>query len=321
MVVKYILSLDGGGVLGIATLYTLLEIDKMLKEKFGEGICVVFDLYSGTSVGGMISSALACGREPSELKDYLNNNIKKVFYRRGFSWPFTNRYSSSVKREFIAGILPSIKMNGNAVVRGDISTSDGPCHIIKPLVIPTYNATRRKAEVFKTTGRKAANTLLLDVIDATSAVPTYFPPVYLGTSKYVDGGVAACKDPCMCAYSEARSRWKDCKIKVLSIGTGTSEVLQKQPSSTWGPIQWILEANVVGMLIGGSGDLTRKNMRKLIKSDYLRINGKLDREIIMDSTDENDYEYLKEVGKCWFVEFEDKIESFFSDYNSAKLDF
>ena len=56
-----LLSLDGGGVRGLSTLYILKELmAKLAHERYGDDVdkhppikpCVVFDLIGGTSTGG-----------------------------------------------------------------------------------------------------------------------------------------------------------------------------------------------------------------------------------------------------------------------------
>ena len=53
----YILSLDGGGSLGVYTLGVLIELEKMLKLPLHQK----FDLIYGTSTGAIIASMIALG--------------------------------------------------------------------------------------------------------------------------------------------------------------------------------------------------------------------------------------------------------------------
>ena len=48
---KYVLSLDGGGVRGLATSVYLFELEKRLKKPLSSK----FDLVVGTSTGGIIA--------------------------------------------------------------------------------------------------------------------------------------------------------------------------------------------------------------------------------------------------------------------------
>lgn len=55
----YVLSLDGGGSLGVYTLGILVEIERMLEKPLHE----VFDLVFGTSTGSIIAAMLALGED------------------------------------------------------------------------------------------------------------------------------------------------------------------------------------------------------------------------------------------------------------------
>ena len=48
---KYVLSIDGGGVRGLASATFLSELDKSTNKKLSES----FDLIVGTSTGGIIA--------------------------------------------------------------------------------------------------------------------------------------------------------------------------------------------------------------------------------------------------------------------------
>ena len=66
----FILSLDGGGSLGVYTLGVLVEIERML----GEPLHKKFDLVYGTSTGAIIASLIALGNDvETTIKDiYLS---------------------------------------------------------------------------------------------------------------------------------------------------------------------------------------------------------------------------------------------------------
>ena len=51
---KYVLSIDGGGVRGLASATFLSELDKSLPKKISKS----FDLIVGTSTGGIIALAI-----------------------------------------------------------------------------------------------------------------------------------------------------------------------------------------------------------------------------------------------------------------------
>ncbi len=300
---RYVLSLDGGGVRGLSTLYFLKELDKYLRDRYDKGIYDTFSLYVGTSVGGMIAACLACKISPSHICEYVDSNIDSVFIRRGLSWPWSNRYSSKGLDDLIQGILPDIMIK-------DVN---------KPLLIPVYNTTLRRPELMssrtddsiplhKAVG--AGNLIsLYKAVSGGSAAPTFFSPVYISDTYYIDGIMST--DPVMTCYSEGIDRWCNDRIKVLSIGTGICPEVKKNPGLEWGAIQWILKGRIVDILLGASGKLSRDHLNKLIGDDYLRINSRLERTISMDSKKELDLSYLKCLGARWCSDFEKDLDGFF----------
>ncbi len=296
--VRYILSLDGGGVRGLATLHFLKELDIYLKEKYNRCINDVFHLYIGTSVGGMIASCLACDKKPDELAEYVDENIDIVFKRKGLAFPWSNKYRSRGIDELIAGIIPDIQMK-------DIN---------KPFLTTAYNTTLRKPTIFnnQSTGLYSDNSVSLrKVIQATSAAPSYFAPVEIEEGTYyIDGGVI-CIDPVLHGYTAAFKRWKNEKVMVLSVGTGQCPQKSINPSNHWGIINWLWYGKLVDIILGASDELGREQMDMIIGKDYLRINSKLERNIPMDSTNEFDLSYLKCLGKRWMNDYKIDLDRFF----------
>ena len=70
---KRILSLDGGGVRGAATIAFLERIEALIEEIEGRPVrlCDWFDMIGGTSTGAIIATALALGYRVSEIRTLL----------------------------------------------------------------------------------------------------------------------------------------------------------------------------------------------------------------------------------------------------------
>ena len=93
---KYVLSIDGGGVRGLASANFLSKLDKKIPKKLSES----FDLLVGTSTGGIISLAISILDLEGEdlVKIYSKENLKKIFS------PFRYRilgskYAGKIKRK------------------------------------------------------------------------------------------------------------------------------------------------------------------------------------------------------------------------------
>lgn len=88
---------------------------------------------------------------------------------------------------------------------------------------------------------------------ATSAAPTYFPPVKIGERTLIDGGVFA-NNPSAIALAEARLMWPNDEIVLVSLGTGKGARLGHLPDdvNSWGALQWV--APILEIMFDGSSD-------------------------------------------------------------------
>src|SRR5688572_11042291 len=74
------LCLDGGGYLGLATASFLAEAERHFNRTASQS----FDLFCGTSTGGLIALALAVGKTASEVVDFYQRLGTSVFGR--YNW-------------------------------------------------------------------------------------------------------------------------------------------------------------------------------------------------------------------------------------------
>jgi patatin-like phospholipase/acyl hydrolase len=80
-----ILSIDGGGYLGLATAAFIAETERHFRTSYHEN----FDMFCGTSTGAIIALALASGMSGEEITSRYEKLGKSVFYN-----PFPDRYLS-----------------------------------------------------------------------------------------------------------------------------------------------------------------------------------------------------------------------------------
>lgn len=254
-----ILSIDGGGTRGIipATLLHALYQDCAVHPT------QLFDLFAGTSTGGILNIGITYGLDTATLVDLYQKQAKEIFYdsgwddlRDGFGKNIgadysTKRFKNILRKLFGEATLSDVhtKLGGNKhlmVCSFDINpTDDGKAVNFRP-------------RVFNSGFLRDAGERLMDLALRTSAGPTYFP-IY--EKKYIDGGVAM-NHPAMAAvafalnqqesaardYLAPDGRWKGlrCKpddIKVLSLGCGTSNrnfIPEKEiKTGDWGNLQWV----------------------------------------------------------------------------------
>lgn len=232
-----ILSLSGGGFLGLYTATVLARIEQDLDRP----IASCFDLLAGTSIGGIIALGLAAGRSAKEIEEAFESNGTRIFSDRAA--PTTNmgrlldhsrslfspKYDGVALRETIAEIV------GEGTLIGDLK---------HPVIVPTVNLTKGSPQVFKTAHHKSFQRdhrlKVADVALATSAAPLYFPVAEIGDEMFVDGGLYA-NSPDLMALHEAEYFFKVPAedVSILSIGTTTANFsLSHRTGTQLGALDW-----------------------------------------------------------------------------------
>jgi cGAMP-activated phospholipase len=216
-----ILSLSGGGYLGLYTISILSEFER----RVGRPIASCFNLLAGTSVGGIIALALAAEKSTDQIRSAFEQNGASIF--SSLPAPRTKlgeladffrsirsaKYRSEPLRRTIVQIL------GDDMSMGDLT---------HPVIIPAVNLTKGKPQMFKTDHHPDFKVdhlrKLVDVALATSAAPTYFPIATIGDEMFVDGGLFA-NSPDLVALHEAEYFFRKSvdDVSILSVGTTTSK--------------------------------------------------------------------------------------------------
>lgn len=216
-----ILSLSGGGYLGLYTVSILAKLEQHLNRP----ITSCFNLLAGTSVGGIIALGLALGRPADEVMTAFEEYGTQIFSNRPAptTWLgekvdfmrslFSPKYHDIALRETI------VKVVGEDTKIGDL---------IHPVIVPTVNLTKGKPQIFKTDHhpdfKLDRHLRIVDVALATSAAPTYFPLAEIGDELFADGGLFA-NSPDLLALHEAEHFFSvpTDQIHMLSVGTTTTQ--------------------------------------------------------------------------------------------------
>ena len=155
---KRILALDGGGIRGAAT----TEFLRKLEEKLNKPLHSTFDLFVGTSTGGIIAAAISVLKMPgNDLAELYNHDNGTEIFTQSF-WDRTLLAQNQPKYDGIGKRNVLKKYFGKRLLR---SSS-------KPLILTAYDVERRIPKIFKSYDKD--NTKVIDAVDATSAAPTYF---------------------------------------------------------------------------------------------------------------------------------------------------
>lgn len=239
-----ILSIDGGGIRGIIPAAFLAEFEK----RTGKPVSALFDLIAGTSTGGILAAMLtvpdARGRPKYGAEEtaaayarfggqvFRKTALRAAVTLGGLARPI---YSPRALEDLLADFL------GGAHLRETLTE----------VLITAYDMTGSMPWFFKTSrarylGTATEDPLLSAAVRATTAAPTYFPPLRLGELCLIDGGVFA-SNPALCAYAQAKKTYPAEKdFLLVSLGTGLQT--HHRPCDeveAWGMAGWAVPISAV----------------------------------------------------------------------------
>lgn len=192
------LTIDGGGVKVIAILKVLEYLEKELKLP----ICKQFDYIAGTSTGGIIAALLTIPKEVGSSEPrYTATEVIKLFEEMS-SVIFATTPISKI-RKVISSLVCCLDISkyDNKPISdcadqyfSQLKISD----TLIPILITAVNNKYNSVQVFSSCDPSTKECLLKDIVCATSAAPTYFPPhkmrILDNSEEYIDGGIL-CNNP------------------------------------------------------------------------------------------------------------------------------
>jgi predicted acylesterase/phospholipase RssA len=240
-----VLSLSGGGFLGLYTASVLARLESWAGEPLGRR----FDLIAGTSIGGILALALAFEIPMARLVQLFAEHGPAVFSDRALpagplgrlvdlSRPVTGpKYSGHALRHALEAHLEGRRLRD----------------ALHPVVIPAVDVGDCETKVFKTPHAPASlgdgHLLAIDVAMASCAAPAYFPAVRIGPRLYADGGLFAVAPDQVALHEVEHFMGQDlARVHMLSVGTATAH---------YRPAEGVRDdAGAVGWLSGGRLVLT-----------------------------------------------------------------
>ena len=83
-----VLQLDGGGIKGVMFLVFLVSLEKQMNRKISD----IFDMFIGTSTGGISAGLFAMGMSAKEVLKFYEDNASKIFDKKWFWMTRKTRY-------------------------------------------------------------------------------------------------------------------------------------------------------------------------------------------------------------------------------------
>lgn len=215
-----VLVLSGGGVRGLAPLYSLIALESITGKKTGE----LFDFIAGTSVGAISAAVFAVGDDNGGYK-FSARALEKSYYNNIY-----RMFRSTVLHKLLTlfGIfapryLPENKMEVLHEYFADATISELKGNIL----VPIYNIDTNNLQIVRNWeaihGVANDNFLVKDLINGASSPPMIFPPIafelYKKIHLFIDSAVLM-NNPVLYVLLYLKALFPDKHINIIAVGNG-----------------------------------------------------------------------------------------------------
>ena len=238
-----ILSIDGGGILGLLPCLVLAELERRFLE--GEPIGQHFDLLVGTSTGGIIALGLGQNKSAQDISKLYTERGHKIFPGNFLTRPIRRLVSNVLVPYSLANLERELRREFGDKLFGSASN---------PTCIPAFEGQHGEPYLFKTPHhedyKKDLHEKLVTVGLATAAAPTYFASMKRDGYIFVDGGIWA-NNPAMVGVVEAISCFgaERTQIKLLSLGCGQEKFRMRWWHRIGGSMVWAKQFYISAMRV------------------------------------------------------------------------
>lgn len=241
---RKLLALDGGGIRGIITIEVLAKIESLLQEQLGADdkflLADYFDYIAGTSTGAIIASCLSWGMRVSEVREFYINQGENMFdsasLLKQFQYKFEDKNLAQELRQKFQEKDGSVATLGSSLLKTLLlmvmrnATTDSPWPISNNPYARYNDPSRPDCNL---------QLPLWQLIRASTAAPTYFPPEVIEVEKgqpfvFVDGGITSFNNPAFQLFLMATTKpyklnWPvgEDKMLLVSVGTGMTPSANK----------------------------------------------------------------------------------------------
>lgn len=266
-----ILSIDGGGILGLLPCMILAEIENRFLD--GQPIGRHFDMIVGTSTGGIIALGLGQGKSAKQLSNLYIERGKKIFPG--------NKFVRLCKRVQQIAIYSYDRQNLENELRREFGDALFGSAAV-PTCIPAFEGRYGEPYIFKTPHhpdyKRDKYEKLVDVALSTAAAPTFFSAVERDGYVFADGGIWA-NNPAMIGVVDALTCFHidRTQIRLLSLGCGQEIYRMKWWHRIGGQCTWAKQFYISAMraqshnALGQAGLLIgRSNLIRLDKPEVVK---------------------------------------------------
>lgn len=244
---KKLLAIDGGGIRGVLALEILVKVESIFAGGRKDYVLANdFDYIAGTSTGGIIAAGLSIGMRVSEIMDFYNVAGPQMFEKQWLLKRLNANFKSEPLAEKLKEVFGADTTLGSDKLRTLLllvmrnATTDSPWPLSNN-PFAKYNDPKRN--------NCNLNVPLWQLVRASTAAPTYFPPeaIEIGDKihLFVDGGVTVYNDPAFqmvlmatldrywSRAPEGQRGWPtgEKNMLVVSVGTGLVPIADESLSA------------------------------------------------------------------------------------------
>lgn len=347
--IRYILTIDGGGMRGIVPAFILKQMDRYLKTLTSRPLYSFFDLVAGTSTGALLSLGLTCP---------LGGKILKIEEGEPFELTQSFKKGHFIKKEYtetlgyidrlakVGDFLSLYKENGERIflkreTKGLFKLFDKVSKIfsdkyeiapyeeflselfgeveLKEALIPTmavaFNAKDSMPYIFRSWDSHGY--LVREAARASSSAPTYFAPSHFIDRKtdeellLLDGGILA-NNPILAAYIEARNLYPRAdEYRIISLSTA-SKPTRMNPDEFNTNLDWM--GPLLSAYSMGNMNISLLAVKAIANTSVLRVwEDVVERQFPLDDTSLEAITSLENAGNKIWIKEEKDIKSFIDE--------
>lgn len=236
---RKLLALDGGGIRGTITLEVLAELERSLGQRLQAGpgfvLADYFDYIAGTSTGAIIATCLSLGMRVADIQQFYQASGPAMFDKASLLKRFRTKYNDEKLAQQLRDVIsqqsgePVATLGSKAlktylllILRN--ATTDSPWPLSNNPQAKYNDITRTNCNL---------KLPLWQLVRASTAAPTYFPPEVVSVGEdefvFVDGGVTMYNNPAfqlflMATVKPYKLEWPtgEDNLLLVSVGTGAA---------------------------------------------------------------------------------------------------
>lgn len=265
-----------------------------LERRTGRRCHEMFDMFAGTSIGGILACLLASGSSAGAALEFFTEDGPVIFGKTqlmGWKGVLRPRYAAKPIEDCLQNRLGGARLTS----------------LNKALLVPAFDLKAYDPYFFKTP-LIDEDFPLWSVGRATSAAQSYFPAYALGEMIFWDGGNVA-NNPAACAVAEAARIWPGEQVRILSLSCGQTKSVYK-PSDLINAGLTKIGVETMSLLFDANDELSDYVLRHLMPDHYFRISPELWYPLPIDGASDADLLNLKSAAFTCLREFSGTLDKF-----------